>query len=102
MNFDNDNEGLKKNNKTAHNNSTTNSNNKKQKTKKKEENELLSRKGNLQKDQKRPFRLVLSHNPDSCDVIKYFDVDMVVSGHTHGIDFLSIFFDCSFTQILHN
>jgi predicted MPP superfamily phosphohydrolase len=32
----------------------------------------------------RPFRLVLSHNPDSCDVIKYFDVDMVVSGHTHG------------------
>jgi predicted MPP superfamily phosphohydrolase len=38
----------------------------------------------------KPFRIVLSHNPDSCDVIKYFDVDMVVCGHTHGKPHINI------------
>jgi predicted MPP superfamily phosphohydrolase len=98
MNCDNNHENLKKNIKAALINgttikSTTTNNSHNNKRKKSEETEPFYRKENCYEDQNRPFRLVLSHNPDSCDAIKYFDVDMVVSGHTHGIFFFLICFD---------
>lgn len=31
-----------------------------------------------------PFRVVMSHNPDSAKVLSNYPIDLVVSGHSHG------------------
>lgn len=31
-----------------------------------------------------PFRVVMSHNPDSAKVLSNYPVDLIVSGHSHG------------------